>query len=192
MTLGQSLVCGQTTWAISRFSAASLPQTQQKTLAFAHKVVWTVLMRPLLSMRILLLNLLCSVSIKNYQTTRETFLFSVMILQLPDDHDLLRTLERQLSTTSQTPQPPRWSICCYTWWPNSTYQRDIIHWKQFWEQFTVAVHNLSNAEKMVYLQHAIKMPLKDCLTIMRKPLIVDMIDSISSNAWVERLCCFIN
>ena len=40
-----------------------------------------------------------------------------------------------------------------------TFDGNIIHWKQFWEQFTVSVHNrsnLSNAEKIIYLQHAIK------------------------------------
>ena len=40
-----------------------------------------------------------------------------------------------------------------------TFDGDIIHWKQFWDQFTVSVHdrtNLSNAEKIVYLQHALK------------------------------------
>ena len=40
-----------------------------------------------------------------------------------------------------------------------TFDGNIIHWKQFWDQFTVAVHSrtsLSNAEKTVYLQHAIK------------------------------------
>ena len=39
------------------------------------------------------------------------------------------------------------------------FDGDIIHWKQFWDQFVVAVHgktSLSNAEKTVYLQHAIK------------------------------------
>ena len=40
-----------------------------------------------------------------------------------------------------------------------TFDGSIIHWKQFWDQFTVSVHdrtNLSNAEKIVYLQHALK------------------------------------
>ena len=40
-----------------------------------------------------------------------------------------------------------------------TFDGNIINWKQFWDQFVVAVHNktnLSNAEKSVYLQHAIK------------------------------------
>ncbi len=40
-----------------------------------------------------------------------------------------------------------------------TNDGNIIHWKRFWEQFAVAVHNktsLSNAEKTVYLQQAIR------------------------------------
>ena len=40
-----------------------------------------------------------------------------------------------------------------------TFDGNIIHWKQFWDGFTVAVHSktsLSNAEKTGYLQHAIK------------------------------------
>ena len=40
-----------------------------------------------------------------------------------------------------------------------TFDGNILSWKQFWEQFTVSVHDrssLSNAEKLVYLQQAIK------------------------------------
>ena len=40
-----------------------------------------------------------------------------------------------------------------------TFDGDILHWKQFWEQFAVSVHdrsNLSDAEKLVYLHQAIK------------------------------------
>ena len=40
-----------------------------------------------------------------------------------------------------------------------TFNGNLIHWKQFWDQFAVAVHNktnLSNAEKTVYLQQVIK------------------------------------
>ena len=40
-----------------------------------------------------------------------------------------------------------------------TYNGDILCWKGFWEQFCVSVHdwvNLTNAEKLVYLQNAIK------------------------------------
>ena len=40
-----------------------------------------------------------------------------------------------------------------------TFDGNILHWRSFWEQFCVAVHrhtNLSNSEKLVYLQHALK------------------------------------
>ena len=40
-----------------------------------------------------------------------------------------------------------------------TFDGDVLHWKQFWEQFKVSVHDhsdLSEAEKLVYLQQAIK------------------------------------
>ena len=40
-----------------------------------------------------------------------------------------------------------------------TFDGNILHWRQFWEQFCVSVHNrpsLSNAEKLVYLQYALK------------------------------------
>ena len=40
-----------------------------------------------------------------------------------------------------------------------TFDGDVLHWQQFWEQFEVAVHSrrsLSDAEKLVYLQQAIK------------------------------------
>lgn len=39
------------------------------------------------------------------------------------------------------------------------FDGSMIHWKQFWDQFTTAVHSkttLSNAEKIVYLQQALK------------------------------------
>ena len=40
-----------------------------------------------------------------------------------------------------------------------TFNGDILNWKGFWEQFCVSVHdrtNLTNAEKLVYLQNSIK------------------------------------
>jgi hypothetical protein len=40
-----------------------------------------------------------------------------------------------------------------------TFDGNILYWRQFWEQFRVSVHdrtNLSEAEKLVYLQHALK------------------------------------
>ena len=39
------------------------------------------------------------------------------------------------------------------------FDGDILNWRQFWEQFSVSVHDrtsLSDVEKLVYLQHAIK------------------------------------
>ena len=40
-----------------------------------------------------------------------------------------------------------------------TFDGDILNWKAFWEQFSISVHNrpnLSDSEKLVYLQHALK------------------------------------
>ena len=40
-----------------------------------------------------------------------------------------------------------------------TFSGDILNWKSFWEQFCVSVHDrstLSNSEKLVYLQNALK------------------------------------
>lgn len=40
-----------------------------------------------------------------------------------------------------------------------TFDGIILHWAQFWEQFTLSIHqctDLANAEKLVYLQLAIK------------------------------------
>ena len=41
-----------------------------------------------------------------------------------------------------------------------TFDGDILGWKSFWEQFSVSIHtllNLSNSEKLVYLQHTVKL-----------------------------------
>ena len=40
-----------------------------------------------------------------------------------------------------------------------TFDGDILHWRTFWEQFCVSVHDhssLSDAEKLVYLQQSLK------------------------------------
>ena len=93
-----------------------------------------------------------------------------------DDDALFTThsaLERQLSTSSHKiktllvvphtdTHTPRASAGTGVKLPKldvPMFDGNIIHWKQFWDQFTVAVHsktNLCNAEKTVYLQHAIK------------------------------------
>ena len=41
----------------------------------------------------------------------------------------------------------------------ATFGGDVLQWRQFWVQFSVSMHdrsNLSNAEKLVYLQQAFK------------------------------------
>ena len=40
-----------------------------------------------------------------------------------------------------------------------TFDGNLLHWSKFWEQFDIAVHpkiNLAEAEKLVYLQQALK------------------------------------
>ena len=40
-----------------------------------------------------------------------------------------------------------------------TFDGNILHWRSFWEQFRVSIHdrsNLSDSEKLVYLQHSLK------------------------------------
>ena len=40
-----------------------------------------------------------------------------------------------------------------------TFDGNILNWRSFWEQFCVSVHdrsNLSDPEKLVYLQHSLK------------------------------------
>lgn len=40
-----------------------------------------------------------------------------------------------------------------------TFNGNILNWRSFWEQFSVSVHSrtaLSDAEKLVYLRHAVK------------------------------------
>ena len=95
---------------------------------------------------------------------------------IADDDELFAThltLERQLSDTNRKVKslftvPPGVAPTSHATDSSGvnlpkldtpTFDGNIIHWKQFWDQFVVAVHNktnLSNAEKSVYLQHAIK------------------------------------
>ena len=40
-----------------------------------------------------------------------------------------------------------------------TFDGDVLHWSQFWEQFKISIHDrpqLSDSEKLVYLQQAVK------------------------------------
>lgn len=40
-----------------------------------------------------------------------------------------------------------------------TFDSDVLHWSQFWEQFKISIHDwphLSNAEKLVYLHKQLR------------------------------------
>ena len=90
-----------------------------------------------------------------------------------DDDDALFTqhseLERKVSSVAQkikvllaTPSTPPAAEATGIKLPKlevPTFNGNLIHWKQFWDQFATAVHsktNLSSAEKIVYLQQALK------------------------------------
>lgn len=111
----------------------------------------------------------------DYKKDISTLYEELVAKDIPDDDELFvthATLERQLSATthkvrgllasSADPLAPATSAGAGVRLPKlevPTFDGNLIHWKQFWDQFTVAVHcktNLSNAEKNVYLQHAIK------------------------------------
>ena len=77
--------------------------------------------------------------------------------------DLSLNVKKQLascvttsSSSSSSPDPrgvklPRIDVL--------TFDGHLLQWHKFWEQFQLAVHDktsLSNAEKLVYLQHALK------------------------------------
>ena len=114
--------------------------------------------------------------VSDYKKDIATLHEELVTKDIADDDDLLVThtaLERQLSTTSHKIKSLLVVIAAGTSAPATTdsagvklpkldvptFDGDIIHWKQFWDQFLVAVHSktsLSNAEKTVYLQHAIK------------------------------------
>ena len=115
----------------------------------------------------------CQEEVLNYKKDLATLYDELSAMDICDDDDLFTihvTLERQLSAVAQkikslTVLPPT-STCT----PSSTdtgvklpkldvptFVGNLIHWKQFWDQFAVAIHNktsLSNAEKTVYLHAA--------------------------------------
>ncbi len=71
-------------------------------------------------------------------------------------HKLTRSLAVTPAETTRTADgagvnPPKLDV--------PTFDGNILHWKQFWDQFSVSAHdstNLSDAEKIMYLQHALK------------------------------------
>jgi len=114
--------------------------------------------------------------VSDHKKDLSTLYEELVAKDIPDDDALLVThtaLERQLSTTFHKIKalllvPPTNAHAPTTTDSTGvklpklnvpTFDGDLIHWKQFWDQFVVAVHNktsLSNAKKVVYLQHAIK------------------------------------
>ncbi len=88
-------------------------------------------------------------------------------MDIPDDDGMLTThssLERQLSTISHKVKQLFASHTVATTSDGTgvrlpklevpTFDGNLIHWKQFWDQFAISVHNktnISNAQKTVYL-----------------------------------------
>ena len=119
----------------------------------------------------------CQEEILDYKKGLIALYDELCVMDMPDDDGLFTmhtTLERELSTVSRklksllVPPPTPMSAPTVAHTDTGvklpkldvpTFDGNLIHWKPFWEQFAVAVHNkrsLSNAEKTVYLQHAIK------------------------------------
>ena len=74
--------------------------------------------------------------------------------------DCLLSIKKLLHTPASTSPPP--SDTKGVKLPKldvPTFNGDILTWKTFWEQFCISVHDrstLSDSEKLVYLQHALK------------------------------------
>ena len=79
-------------------------------------------------------------------------------LQFESSHKVKKLISSQTSNPASTPvvggkgvKLPKLDV--------PTFSGDVLHWKQFWEQFSVSVYdhsNLSDAKKLIYLQQAIK------------------------------------
>lgn len=101
----------------------------------------------------------------------------LIALDLPDDHELLgrhealeaqhfscsyslkKLLKVHPSRSTGTPTATTDKTCKLPKLDVPTFDGDILRWQQFWEQFKVSIHSrssLSNAEKLVYLQQALK------------------------------------
>lgn len=80
-----------------------------------------------------------------------------------------------------------------------TFDRNVLHWKKFWEQFCVSVHgksSLSDSEKLVYLQQALKYGsakdtievCPDRVTVIQRPLNVYKQDMTSHVSSIRHMC----
>ena len=85
-------------------------------------------------------------SITQSRLDKMLFTCSLSVKKLPEGH------------VTRSPQPDRDGVKL----PKlevPTFSGDVTHWKSFWEQFCVSVHDrpsLTDPEKLVYLQHALK------------------------------------
>ena len=76
--------------------------------------------------------------------------------------DCLVKIKKQLATSSGHGSPTPSSDSKGVKLPKldvPTFDGNILHWRNFWEQFRISVHdrsNLSDSEKLVYLQHSLK------------------------------------
>ena len=75
--------------------------------------------------------------------------------------DIKKRLRASVDTTTRDtpPSAPRTSGAKLPKLEVPTFYCDLLKWKSFWDQFSISIHNrtdLTNAEKMVYLQNALK------------------------------------
>ena len=108
--------------------------------------------------------------IAEYKVESSQLCEEMLVMGLPDEDDLFllhSRLDDQLfqcshlirkllteydTTTAITPSTgvklPKLDV--------PTFDGNLLNWTQFWEQFCVAVHDISDTEKLVYLRHALK------------------------------------
>ena len=119
----------------------------------------------------------CQEETADYRSILATLYDELLSQDIADDDELCighSTLERDLSDISSQIKillivPPSTTCSPRTTTDSSgvklpkldvpTFNGNIIHWKQFWDQFSVSIHdhtNLSSTEKIIYLQHALK------------------------------------
>ena len=82
--------------------------------------------------------------------TKILFSFSIRLRKLLDAQNSTET-SRPTNGDSKGVRLPKLEV--------PTFNGDILSWRNFWEQFCISVHsqaNLSSAEKLVYLQQALK------------------------------------
>ena len=114
----------------------------------------------------------CQEELSDYKRDLAALYEDLVTRDIADDDELFRQhslLERKLSAVSQKlkgmlPHPPllrqqQELLASNPKLQVPSFDGNLIHWRQFWDQFATAVDcktDLSNAEKTVYLQQALK------------------------------------